>query len=204
MKNKILAELKKKFPGLQNEFLLFIAAKLEAKVKEESEIEGAITELDNILPIKEQADFFQSESDRRVTEAKKKFEAENPKKDEKKEEGKKDETKEPDDETRRMLKELSEKLTALEKKDSKAKLTESLKVELLKRKVPLQLAKRVEIESEDQLETLATELEKEYNEMMQENVDKGLEGSTRPKGSNGKTSKLASKEEVADVVDSIM
>jgi len=33
MKQKILAELKKKFPGLQNEFLLFIAAKLEAKGK---------------------------------------------------------------------------------------------------------------------------------------------------------------------------
>jgi hypothetical protein len=200
MKQKILAELKKKFPGLQNEFLLFIAAKLEAKVKEDSEIEGAITELDTILPIKEQADFFQSESDRRVTEAIKKAEK---KPDEKKEDEKKDDKLSPDEETRKMLKSLSEKLEAFEKKESQSKLSERLKIELSKKKIPLQFAKRVVVESEDQLDVVLAEIETEYNEVMQGKIDSELEGSSRPKGSSGKTLKAASKEETSSVLNLI-
>ena len=200
MKQKILAELKKKFPGLQNEFLLFIAAKLEAKVKEDSEIEGAITELDTILPIKEQADFFQSESDRRVTEAIKKAEK---KPDEKKEDEKKDDKLSPDEETRKMLKSLSEKLEAFEKKESQSKLSERLKIELSKKKIPLQFAKRVVVESEDQLDVVLAEIETDYNEVMQGKIDSELEGSSRPKGSSGKTLKAASKEETSSVLNLI-
>jgi len=203
MKLKILAELKKKFPGLQNEFLLFIAAKLEAKVKEDSEIEGAITELDTILPIKEQADFFQSESDRRVTEAKKKFEAEKKPADETKKDDKPEELT-GDAKTMEMLKTLSDKLEAFEKKESISKLSEKFKLKLAEKKIPLQFAKRVVIESEDQMDALLTEVEADYNDVIQSKTDQDLEVSTPPKGGNGKTSKLASKEEVADVVNSIM
>jgi len=203
MKQKILAELKKKFPGLQNEFLLFIAAKLEAKVKEDSEIEGAITELDTILPIQEQADFFQSESDRRVTEAKKKFEAEKKPDDETKKDDKSKELT-GDAKTMEMLKTLSDKLEAFEKKESISKLSEKFKLKLAEKKIPLQFAKRVVIESEDQMDALLTEVEADYNEVIQSKTDQDLEGSTPPKGGTGKTSKLASKEEVADVVNSIM
>ena len=202
MKQKILAELKKKFPGLQNEFLLFIAAELEAKVKEDSEIEGAITELDTVLPIKKQADFFQSESDRRVTEAKKKFEAE--KKPEDKKEDKKDGKPSDDDETKEMLKKAIERLDAFEKKESQSKLSERLKIELSKKKIPLQFAKRVVVESEEQLDVVLSEIETDYNEVMQGKIDSELEGSSRPKGSSGKKLKAASKEETSSVLNSIM
>ena len=204
MKQKILAELKKKFPGLQNEFLLFIAAEIEANVKEESEIEGEITELDKHLPIKKQADFFQSESDRRVTDAKKKFEAEKKPEDKKEEKKDADKPLSGDEETKKMLKALSEKLEAFEKKESQSKLSERLKIELSKKKIPLQFAKRVVVESEDQLDVVLAEIETDYNEVMQGKIDSELEGSSRPKGSSGKTLKAASKEETSSVLNSIM
>jgi len=204
MKQKILAELKKKFPGLQNEFLLFIAAKLEAKVTEDSQIEGAITELDTILPIKDQSDFFQSESDRRVTEAKKKFEAEKKPDEKKPDENQDDKPMTADEETKKMLKALSDKLEAFEKKESTSKLTERLKIEMDKRKIPSQFGKRVVVESEDQLDTLLEEIENDYKEVMQTDVDNDLANSSRPKGSTGKTLKTASKEETSSVLNSIM
>lgn len=205
MKTKILAELKKKFPGLSNEFLGFVAAKLEAKVTEETQIEGAITELDTILPIKDQADFFQSESDRRVTAAKLKFEQDHPKPptppappappapDPDK----------PQDFTA-QFKELADKLAAFEKKENQSKLTESFQKKLAEKKIPLKFAKGRTIESEDQLETLLAEVEADYAEVKQEMANEGLAEGTPPKGGQRNTSKLASKEEVDDVINKIV
>lgn len=208
MKEKILAELKKKFPGLQTEFLGFIAGKLTAKVTEETQIEGAITELDTILPIKEQADFFQSESDRRVTAAKAKFEAEN-KKDDKKED-KKDDQPKGDPKVPEELKSifetigsLKEKLDNMEKEKKTSGLTEKLKSKLAEKKIPLKFADRRTIESEEQLEAVLAEVEADFEEVKQELANEGFRSSAPPRSTGG-ANKLASKEEADLVVNSII
>ena len=69
-RKQILAQLKAKHPGVSEKVLGLIADKLVAKVTAEDEIEGVITELDNLpISIKDYADFLQKEGDRRVTEA---------------------------------------------------------------------------------------------------------------------------------------
>lgn len=69
-KDKILAELRKKYAGLSVQFLTSLAEKLAAKITEESAIEGAIAELENLpIPITDLAAEFQREGDRRATEA---------------------------------------------------------------------------------------------------------------------------------------
>lgn len=74
MKEKILAELQKKFKGLPKAFLELFATKLAAKVTEDSQIEGAITELDNLpVSVQDLAAEYQREGDRRVTEARRTF-----------------------------------------------------------------------------------------------------------------------------------
>lgn len=74
MKEKILAQLVTKYPGVSKKFLGLYASKLEAKVTEESEIEGVLNELDNLpISIPDLAAEFQKEGDNRVTVAKKEW-----------------------------------------------------------------------------------------------------------------------------------
>lgn len=212
MKSKILAELVKKFPGLSKEFLGFIASKLEAKVTEESGIEGAITELDKVLPIKDQADFFQSESDRRVTAAKKKFDEDHKKKEEEEQTEEVDETdpadkkkkKKPEAISKEDLTKLETRIAAFEKKEAEAKLNDLLKNSLSEKKIPLRYLRGRVLESEDKLAGMLTEIEKDWTEDKQALINEGYSGSRPPLGGNGNTSKTASKEEIDSVVKEIM
>ncbi len=203
MKQKILAELKKQFPGLQSEFLGFLATKLEAKVTDENEIEGAISELNKILPIKEQADFFQQEADRRVTSARQKFEEEFNKKNPPKNEPPKNDPPKDDPDFTLKFKELSEKLAALEKKESQKALTDRFNKMLAEKKIPLKFGKGRVIDSEDQLEPMLAEVESDFEEVMQDMVNQGL-AERKPLTPGGKAPKAASKEEIDGVLDSIM
>lgn len=170
LRTQILAKLKQKFPGLPNEFLGFVADKLAAKTTEESQIEGAIDELNNgAISLTEQAQFFQSEADRRVTEAKKKFETE--KKPEPKPAGK---DPEPEDETKKQLRELSEKLEQMQKQQTSQSLTEKLHLKLQEKKIPATFAKGRMPENEEGLEALVTEIETDFNEIKQGFVNQGL------------------------------
>ncbi len=74
MYEKILAQLTTKHSGVPKVVLGLIAKKLEPKVTEESQIEGAINDFETNSPvsIKDYADLMQSEGDKRVTEALKK------------------------------------------------------------------------------------------------------------------------------------
>lgn len=74
MKQKILAKLKVLHPGLPVAFLEFIAAQLEAKVTDETQIETQIQAVEAAIPLPAQSQFYNSEADRRVTEALKKKE----------------------------------------------------------------------------------------------------------------------------------
>jgi hypothetical protein len=69
-KDKILAQLVAKFPGVSKKFLGLWADKLATKVTEEAKIEEAISGLDNLpVSIPDLALEFQREGDARVTEA---------------------------------------------------------------------------------------------------------------------------------------
>jgi hypothetical protein len=81
MKEKILAQLKVKYPGAPAKLLGLTADKLTAKVTEEDMIEGAIGELENqVIPFTEVIAEYQKEGDERVAAAKKKWEKATPKK----------------------------------------------------------------------------------------------------------------------------
>ena len=206
MREKILAELKKKYPGLQIEFLGFIAEKLSVKVTEDSQIEGALSELETLpISIQDQATFFQKESDRRVTEAKKKFETENPKPQPKPggEPAKPTDPPKPDDETSKMLKELNEKITKLEDEKKKEKNLSDFQKEMTEKKIPAAFYKG-KYRDGVELADLVTEIENDFKEFEQERNDAVLGGTTKPKGGSGGTSKKASDEEVKNVVDTIM
>jgi hypothetical protein len=218
MKQKILAELVKKFPGLSKEFLGFLAGKLEPKVTEESQIEGAITELDKVLPIKDLADSFQKEGDRRVTDAKKKFEEDHKKKEEE-EVDDDDEKENPDDKDKKKksktsssalakfeteLQKANARLDAFEKKEKQQKLDELLKTTATEKKIPLRYLRGRTLETEEKLEELMTEIEAEYTEDKQQLINEGYTGSGKPLGGSGGASKTASKEEIDSVVNEIM
>lgn len=181
LKAKILVELKKKHPGLPESFLGFVADKLAAKVTEESQIEGAIDELNNgAISLTDQAAFFQSESDRRVTEAKKKWEEKTPGK-QNQNKGKKkadDDDDEDDDdltEQQRQMRELQEKVAAFERKQNEQSLTEKLHQKLKEKNIPLKFAKGRIPENEQALDTLVNEIETDFTEVKQELTNQGLE-----------------------------
>lgn len=70
MKEKILAQLKAKYAGVSLVLLGIYADKLVAKVTAEDQIQGAIDELESLpITIQEQNLFYQTEGDRRATEA---------------------------------------------------------------------------------------------------------------------------------------
>lgn len=185
LKAQVLAKLKAKFPGLPEAFLGFVADKVAAKVTEESQIEGVIDELNNgAISLTDQAAFFQAESDRRVTEAKKKWEEKkpggNPPKGKK---GKKeDEEDEEDDdaltEQERQLKELKAKVEAFERSQQTKSLTEQLHQKLKEKNIPLTFAKGRLPENAEALESLVTEIETDYNEVKQEFTNQGLQQMT--------------------------
>lgn len=80
MYEKILAQLIAKHSGVPKVVLGLLAKKIEPKVTEESQIEGAINDFETNSPVtvKDYADLLQSESDKRVTEALKKAKVEQP------------------------------------------------------------------------------------------------------------------------------
>lgn len=186
LKAQVLAKLKAKFPGLPEAFLGFVADKVSAKVTEESQIEGVIDELNNgAISLTDQAAFFQAESDRRVTEAKKKWEEKKPgstNPNPKKKKGKEDDEDEEDDdaltEQQRQLKELQAKVEAFERSQQTKSLTEQLHQKLKEKNIPLTFAKGRLPENADALDSLVTEIETDYNEVKQEFTNQGLQQMT--------------------------
>lgn len=185
-KDKILAKLKEKFPGLPNQLLGLLVDKLSPKVTEETQIEGVVNELDNSpIPVKEYADFLQRESDRRVTDAEKEWKKKTTttntqtNNDDQKPDDKKDSSD-------AQLKALSDRLAAFEAKEQKERLQASLTKKLAEKKIPAAFAKGRSVESEDQLETLLTEIETDYLEVKQTMVNEGNTTSL-PLGSAGRT-----------------
>lgn len=199
LKGKILAQLKVKYPGVQSAVLELIATKLAVSVKEEAEIDGAITGLENMpISVTEYAELLQKEGDRRVTEAQKKFQSKDEKKDDKKDDSN------PggggDDPMKQILKkmdDMSKELADFKASKTRETLHEKLVAALKEKKIPTVLAKGRVIESEDQLEGLVTEIEADHVALKQDLANDGF--SQQPKPANGQSGPVGEKAIAAEI-----
>lgn len=181
MKEKILAELKKKFPGLQTEFLGFLANQLVANVTEENQIEGAITELNEKLPFDTWAGYFQSEMDRRVTTAleKHKKSAQRPA-----EPAQQPQTTEDDLDLKQLVVDLSNQFKTFQQKVTQEDLHGKLKGRLTEAKIPVKFAKKYTIEDESKLDEIFEEIKSDYDEIRQEFNNAAIGDMPKPGGAN--------------------
>lgn len=188
MKEKILAELKKKYSGLSNELLGLIADRMALKITAEDQIQGGITELENSpISISDYANFLQREGDRRVSEATKTHERTLREKFEFKEKAEPGPMPTPgNDDVKKQLELLNKKLQDMEQKEQKQLLQDKFIKKLTEKKIPLAFARGRVVESEDQIDAIVSEAENDFNEVKQSAVNEGLATNTLPIGSNGR------------------
>ncbi|MHA4844420.1 hypothetical protein ACX0G7_09660 [Flavitalea antarctica] len=188
MKEKILAELNKKYLGLSKKVLGLIAEKLAATVTEETAIEGAINELEKLpISVKDYAALLQSDGDERVTTAQKKWAAENKPKptDSNQNQGADD-----SDPVTKKLAEIDRKLAELDQKEKRSALAEKLNKTLAEKKIPAHLFKGRTPESEDQFDAVVAEIETDWLTTKQELANQGFVESGKPlAGAGGDASK---------------
>lgn len=197
MRDKILAELKKKFPGLSNELLGLVADKMATKVTADDQLQGAIAELDNSpIPISEYAAFLQKEGDRRVSEATKTHERTLREKYDFKEKTKidppppNDPPKNDIEAMQAQLRQLTEKLTGFETKEQRQAWHDALMKKLGEKKIPAVFAKGKTLESADQIDAVLAEIEADYTEVKQGFTNEGLMQQPLPPGSEGRTDNI--------------
>lgn len=185
MRDKILAELNKKYLGLSKKVLGLVADKLAKTVTEETQIEGAVAALENLpISLKEFADFVQTEGDTRVTEALKKVKTEK-KPGETEETKTEDDLKDPNAKLFKMIADLSTKVDGFQKEKVQSTLSQKLQASLTEKKIPLQLAKGRVIEKEEDLETAIAEIETDWTTIKQENANAGFGSTTTPASGGG-------------------
>lgn len=207
-KEKILAQLATKFPGVSKKFLSIWAAKLEAKVTEESAIEGVVNELDNLpIPIPDLALEFQKEGDRRVAEAKKTAPTPDPKPGDPKPQPEPAPTPAPGDpkpngdEPPTWAKEIMKELSVL--KGEKVKSTIQAEAAKQLKDVPASYWSEWTLpENEEGLPGFVQKVTEKYNTFKQETAAAGFGAAAPPAGSSGST-KTATPDKIKSIVDSI-
>lgn len=185
MLQKILAKLVQLYPGLPQSYLGLIAKQLAAKVTEESQIEGAITELDGQFPIKEGGEEFQKEGDRRVTDAQKAWTAKQ-QQSQQQQQGQGDNKKDPKegDETPEWAKSMMAEIAQLKKDKAQGTIRQQIEAKL--KDVPKIIwGKWALPESEDQIDTFVQDAVKDYTEFKQEQINKGFMLAEPPEGGEG-------------------
>ena len=185
MKEKILAKLKEKFSGLPLEYLGFVADKLAKKTTDESKIDESITTFDDNVGIEEQAGFFQKESDRRVSDAKKAFEKSSPPPGDPKPGDPK-----PDDIGMR-LEALSKKVADYEVKEKQQGLRSSLLAKMKEKKIPEVFAKGIHLSTDEDVDKELTDIEASYKLIEQTILNKGLKETPAPFSSVGTVDQVA-------------
>lgn len=184
MREKILAQLVIKFPGVSKQFLGLTADKIAKKVTEESGIDQAITDYDNAVSISELATDFQKHGDSRVGEAQKLWEKKNPPKAPKTDDPKEDDDTPPADKMPAWAKGLMESVTALTRE--KAQTTVKQKATELLKEVPAEFWNgRAIPDKEDDLQTFVESVTTDYGTFKQGLIDKGLMQQTPPGGGAG-------------------
>lgn len=178
MKEKILAELNKKYLGLSSKVLGLVAEKLAKTVTEESQIENAVSGLDNLpVGLKEWADLLQRDGDQRVTDALKKQTP--PKKEEP--------APQPNDEMPAWAKALTEKFEALSTARQKETIQEKLNKKFAEKKIPAIFFKGRSVDKEEDIDALVAEVEADYTAFKQEHLNDGLDkNKDKVVGGNGK------------------
>lgn len=208
MKNKIKERLKAKFPGvnLSQKRIDAIADRLESKVKEESEIDQALDDMDSFYPF---ADIAKEDDRVRGLEAKTKPEP-------KPNDPKPEPTPSPDDPKDEVskalleqLKALSEKVNAIEsnKTSESRKSVLEKKLEGLPDKVKTKFVKdfnRMSFQTDEDFNTFLSETEADIAEIKQDFSNQNLKTFGRPAIGGGKTEKEPAKEEVKSIVGDLM
>jgi hypothetical protein len=169
VKEKILTELKTKFKNLGFGEKAFdgVADYISKTVTKDEEIETAIAGVEPLLKA------FQGDSDKRVTDAVAKVKAEPkpadpPKKVEKP-------TPDPDNTIPEWAKAMMTKLESFEKKETQSAMMAKLKAKIAD-KVPESYLKgrSITIESEDQIDQLATSIEGDFTAFKQDLINQGV------------------------------
>lgn len=175
MREKLLVALRAKYPGTQAALLDRVADTMAGTVTDETlETVTASEGVKNLLT------FFQSETDRRTTEALTSYEKKHNLKD-----GKPVATppaNDPDPNTPQWAKdlikqnnELATKLQSLEKGTVTSGLMDKVKAALTEKKIPEAFLKgRSSIEKEEDVNALVTEIEGDYNTVKQAMVNQGV------------------------------
>lgn len=194
-KEKLLAQLVIKFPGVSKKFLGLWADKLQSKVTEESQIPGVIDALDNLpIPITDLATEFQKEGDDRVDEAKNKWlknppKPANPKPPKTEEQTPPAETKIPEDAPEwakgllGTVQTMAQTITGLQKEKTQQTISQKIAShEKIKGISAAFWNKRALPESEEGIDAFAEDVAKDYGTFVQESKDKGLSIITPPGG----------------------
>lgn len=193
MREKILAELKKKYSGLSNELLGLIADKLSVKITTDDQLQGGLAELDNSpIPVADYAAFLQREGDRRVSLATQTHERTLREKFEFKEKtpapgGPTPPKTENEDDLRTQMAALQRKLQDREAKEQRQELQNQFVQKLTEKKIPVAFARGRSFESAEQLDAALAEVEKDYTEVRQSLVNEGLGQQSQPFGGAVKT-----------------
>lgn len=192
MKDKVLAQLKAKWPGvnLSKTRLDKIADFVVSKITTEDEIDAKLDELNEFTPF---SDIAKSDDRQRAADKKAKDDADAAAKAEQVT------TVEKTDETptEKLLKTLLEKVTKLETEKSQTSMKTKLETALGK-DVPADFYKRIALpENEGEIQALAEELKAEWTALQQGNANGGL-GADKPAGTVTNTP-VAAKAVEADI-----
>jgi len=184
MKEKILNALKTKFKNLGFGEKAFdgVADYLAKTVTEETQIDNAIGGVESLLKV------FQSESDRRATELQTKTKELQEQLEALKKKSESGDPLKPDDFSIQLnaLKDELEGLKKLDKqRETRATFIERAKV----KKIPLVLIENVQVDSEDEIDSVLTKLEEKATALKQELINEGLSDKPPVKGSGPASSK---------------
>ena len=172
MKEKILAELKKKFEGqLSLKYMENLADRLAVGVTKEEEIQTKIDELDT-LPVK--VTDLQAEGDRRVSEFRDKNKTLQAEIDRlKKEKEEKPPTKTGGDDLSKEIAGLKSQLNDLVNAKQSENFMKVVHDKLGEKKIPVRYASGIKVASEEDIQTAVEKAEKEFNDARQEFVEAG-------------------------------
>ncbi|HEY4207988.1 MAG TPA: hypothetical protein VGM31_14290 [Puia sp.] len=200
MREKILAELNKKYLGLSKKVLGLVADKLTTTVTEESQIAGAIAGLDNLpITLTEFADILQKDGDARVTEALKKAKT--------RKEPTGDNDVDPEEEPAKgsnaalakQIADLSKLVMGVVQNNTQKTLAEQLHAKLTEKKIPLHMAKGRVIEKAEDLDTMVADIETTFNDLKQDLANQGFTSVSTPTGGGPAEQKGGAKAAAADI-----
>lgn len=175
MKDKLVAELKKKYTGqLTSKFIESLAERLSEKVEKEEDIEGVISELEQ-SPIRVQD--LQVEGDRRATDLKKQVE-------ELQEKLKQPPSPPKADPPRTDTSDLEQKLADLERKWNQREARSALLEKAKEKRIPQVLLANVQVDDPAKVDEVLERLEEQSTALKQEMLKEGLvtEPPKKPQG----------------------